>query len=348
MFNLWRSSSILERMSMSFILICAMASVFAYLLITDTTHNANNQQLESALLPPFSKQQFIEIREEGSFHWFHGYKGSLTTAPLLEVLAVDQEIGRLEYSDQLGNTQFLTHARFKGKNLTEITDLYIKEHWFVCGTDRYGRDVLSRILLGIRISLLAGCIAVFIATVIGVLIGLLSGYFGGWIDKATMFVINSLWAFPTILFVFAIVMAFGRSISIIFIAVGCTLWIDVARLIRGKTKQLKEETYVKAAQSYGASAFRIAFRHILPNTLGPLLVLTAANFAIAILIEAGLSYLGFGVSPPTPSLGNMLNENYGFALSGILFLAIIPAVVIMLLVLSFNFTSQAIRNYIAQ
>jgi len=146
------------------------------------------------------------------------------------------------------------------------------------------------------------------------------------------------------LLVFDIVLAFGRGVGIIFLAVGLTMWVDVARIVRGQVLKTKQEQYIVAARSLGYGSLRVIFKHILPNIIGPILVIAAANFATAILLEAGLSYLGFGIKPPAPSIGNMLNENYGYALSNKPFLAIVPAVTIMLLVLSFNLVGSGLRD----
>ena len=220
----------------------------------------------------------------------------------------------------------------------------IFEKTFYLGTDNFGRDTLSRLILGVRISLLVGLIAVIISLTIGILLGALAGYFGGRIDDAIMLVINTVWSIPTILLVFAIVLAFGRGIGIIFLAVGFTMWVDVARLVRGQVMSLKQIQFVEAAQSMGFGTSRILLRHILPNILGPVMVVAASNFATAILIESGLSYLGFGIQPPTPSWGTMLNENYGYAIGGKPMLAMIPAVAIMVMVLAFNLVGNGFRD----
>ena len=220
----------------------------------------------------------------------------------------------------------------------------IFEKTFYLGTDNFGRDTLSRLILGVRISLLVGLIAVIISLTIGILLGALAGYFGGRIDDMIMLVINTVWSIPTILLVFAIVLAFGRGIGIIFLAVGLTMWVDVARLVRGQVMSLKQIQFVEAAQSMGFGTSRILLRHILPNILGPVMVVAASNFATAILIESGLSYLGFGIQPPTPSWGTMLNENYGYAIGGKPMLALIPAVAIMLMVLAFNLVGNGFRD----
>lgn len=230
------------------------------------------------------------------------------------------------------------------EGVTQSVENQIVTNKFRLGTDNFGRDTLSRLILGVRISLLVGLIAVIISLTIGIFLGALSGYFGGRVDEAIMLIINTVWSIPTILLVFAIVLAFGKSIGIIFLAVGLTMWVDVARLVRGQVMSLKEIQFVEAAQSMGFGTWRILTRHILPNILGPVMVVAASNFATAILIESGLSYLGFGIQPPTPSWGTMLNENYGYAIGGKPFLALIPAVAIMLMVLAFNLVGNGFRD----
>lgn len=242
---------------------------------------------------------------------------------------------------------------FDLKNQTQTVDAeqvkkqvnnQVFEKTFYLGTDNFGRDTLSRLILGVRISLLVGLIAVIISLTIGILLGALAGYFGGRIDDTIMLLINTVWSIPTILLVFAIVLAFGRGIGIIFLAVGLTMWVDVARLVRGQVMSLKQIQFVEAAQSMGFGTSRILLRHILPNILGPAMVVAASNFATAILIESGLSYLGFGIQPPTPSWGTMLNENYGYAIGGKPMLALIPALAIMVMVLAFNLVGNGFRD----
>jgi peptide/nickel transport system permease protein len=230
------------------------------------------------------------------------------------------------------------------EGVTQKVENQIVTKKFRLGTDNFGRDTLSRLILGVRISLLVGLIAVIISLTIGIFLGALAGYFGGRIDEGIMLIINTVWSIPTILLVFAIVLAFGKSIGIIFLAVGLTMWVDVARLVRGQVMSLKQIPFIEAAQSMGFGTWRILSRHILPNILGPVMVVAASNFATAILIESGLSYLGFGIQPPTPSWGTMLNENYGYAIGGKPFLALVPAVAIMLMVLAFNLVGNGFRD----
>ena len=275
-------------------------------------------------------------------------KGSLRNFHLVDVVyAIDPNNVSFQYKE--GHINFKTSDGFN--QVTSLFDLekvirkdLMIEKTYLLGTDLYGRDMLSRLLLGVRISLLVGLIAVGISLTIGLLLGSLAGYFGGRIDDFIMLLINTVWSIPTLLLVFAIVLALGRGIGIIFLAVGLTMWVDVARIVRVQIMSLKEIQYVEAAKSMGFKTWRIIIRHILPNILGPVMVIAAANFAMAILIEAGLSYLGFGIKPPTPSWGTMLNENYGYALSGKPFLALIPALAIMLMVLAFNLVGNGFRD----
>jgi len=222
------------------------------------------------------------------------------------------------------------------KNITEKT--------FLLGTDKFGRDMLSRLVIGVRISLSVGLIAVIISLIIGVTMGALAGYFRGVLDDVIMWFINVIWSVPTLLLVFAMTLALGKGFWQIFIAVGLTMWVEAARIVRGQFMSLREMQYVEAAHSLGYSHFRTIMYHILPNTVGPLAVIAATNFASAIIVEAGLSFLGIGVQPPKPSWGGMLNENYGYIIGENPFLAIIPGIAIMIMVLAFNFVGNGLRD----
>jgi peptide/nickel transport system permease protein len=215
---------------------------------------------------------------------------------------------------------------------------------FYLGTDKYGRDILSRLLVGVRVSLSVGLITVIISLTIGILLGALAGYFRGSIDNAIMWLINVIWSIPTLLLVFAITLLLGKGYWQVFIAIGLTMWVNVARIIRGQVLSVREMEYVEAARALGFSDTRIIFKHILPNVLGPVLVVAAANFASAIVIEAGLSFLGVGVQPPQPSWGLMIKENYNFIITHNPMLALAPGFAIMLLVLAFNLLGSGLRD----
>jgi len=220
----------------------------------------------------------------------------------------------------------------------------IKTQTFWVGTDKYGRDILSRLLIGVRVSLAVGLVTVLLSLTVGVLLGALAGYFRGRVDEIILWLVNVIWSIPTLLLVFAIMLVLGKGFWQVFIAIGLTLWVNVARIIRGQVLAAREREYVEAARALGYSHSRILFRHILPNVMGPVWVVAASNFASAIVIEAGLSFLGVGVQPPQPSWGLMIKENYNFIITHNPMLALAPGLAIMLLVLAFNMLGNGLRD----
>lgn len=217
-----------------------------------------------------------------------------------------------------------------------------RTYWL--GTDQFGRDMLSRLMAGTIISLSVGFIAVFISLVIGILLGALAGYFRGWLDDVVMWLINVVWSIPTLLLVIAITFVLGKGFWQIFVAVGLTMWVEVARVVRGQVMGLREKEYIEAGRALGYSSRRIIYRHILPNITGPVIVIAAANFGYAILMEAGLSFLGIGLQPPMTSWGRMIKEHYGFIMTDEAYLAISPGIAIMLLVLAFMLVGNGLRD----
>ena len=215
---------------------------------------------------------------------------------------------------------------------------------FYFGTDKFGRDVLSRIIIGSRISFSIGFVSVFISLLIGLILGCIAGYYSGYPDRIIMWIINVTWSIPTLLLVIAITLALGKGFWQVFIAVGLTMWVEVARIVRGQIKQFKERQFVIAAKVMGYNDFRIITKHILPNIYSPLIVISAANFASAILIESGLSFLGLGAQPPMTSWGLMIKDHYNYIILGEPFLAIIPGVCIMLLVCAFMLFGNSLRD----
>ncbi|MCC6279731.1 MAG: ABC transporter permease [Saprospiraceae bacterium] len=366
---------------LGFIVLAAGIAVFGYLLAPDDAPDANTQMVELALQEPGFRAELLPVflaRDPEKAGWFSGILfGKESAVRLIPIqagtlqLRADsvyfQRVGaknKVESThlvtlfsslrdsiQKTGDTFVFTNASGQQQRLERAALLrqfqnntVVEQRTFWLGADKYGRCILSRLLLGFRISLLVGGIAVLISLTIGLFIGALGGYFGGRVDDAVMLLVNTVWSIPTLLLVFAIVLALGRGIGIIFLAVGLTMWVDVARVVRGQVLALRDLPFVEAAQSMGFSAGRIIFRHILPNLMGPVLVVAAGNFATAVLVESGLSYLGFGVQPPAPSWGTMLNENYGYALGGKPLLAIAPALAIAAMVLAFNLVGNGLRD----
>lgn len=248
----------------------------------------------------------------------------------------------ISYLDLQGKLQTISNkdliAEFESENIDRRT------HWL--GTDKSGRDILSRLLFGTRISLGIGFVSVLIALIVGVTFGAVAGFFGGIIDKFLMWLMTVVWSIPGIMLVIAISLALhSRGIWVAFVAVGLTMWVEVARVVRGQILSIKEKLYVEAATALGIGNMRIIFVHILPNIMGPLIVIATANFASAILIEAGLSFLGMGVQPPMPSWGMMVNEGYNSNWeSDGGYLVLMPSLCICLLVLAFNLFGNGLRD----
>jgi peptide/nickel transport system permease protein len=234
------------------------------------------------------------------------------------------------------------------RSIADLQEEILKERIvtrrFILGTDQFGRDMLSRLLIGTRVSLSVGFISVFISLVIGILLGALAGFFRGRTDEVIIWFINVVWSIPTLLLVIAITFALGKGFWQVFIAVGLTMWVEVARVVRGQIISIREKEFVEAGKALGFRNSRIIVRHILPNVMAPVIVISAANFASAILIEAGLSFLGIGVQPPMPSWGSMIRENYAYIILDSAYLAILPGIAIMIMVLAFMLIGNALRD----
>lgn len=326
------------------ILLSALLFIFAYILAPDNTPYANTIIPEIGSRKPGFRMQFLLVKKEREAahsniiaSLFSGRESETLPVPVLRYRRTGDSITVWKFVDE-GITE---QRRYHVAQLAE-DPITTRSYWL--GTDKFGRDMLSRLIIGVRVSLSVGFIAVVISLTIGILLGAVAGYFRGWVDDVVMWLINVIWSIPTLLMVFAITIVLGKGFWQVFIAVGLTMWVNVARLVRGQVLAVRELEYVEAARALGFSGGRIIFHHILPNILGPVMVIAASNFAAAIVIESGLSFLGVGVQPPQPSWGLMIKENYNFIITNNPVLALAPGIAIMLLVLAFNLLGNGLRD----
>ena len=215
------------------------------------------------------------------------------------------------------------------------------QHLF--GTDKQGRDIFSRIIHGTRISMAVGFLSMTLTVLIGTAVGAVAGYYGGKTDTVLMRIVDTLWAFPTLLLLIIIMAAFGRGFINLLIAMSVTAWISAARLVRGQVMQLKGQAFVEAAQAMGVPSRQIITRHMLPNVVGPLMILFSFGVPAAIMAEAGLSFLGIGLVPPTPSWGVMLNDGFS-VLRALPHVVFFPSMIIIITMLAFLYLGDGLRD----
>jgi peptide/nickel transport system permease protein len=284
--------------SLCFVIFVGFMAIFAYVFAPDDSQYANQMHLSIHSKPPgFEVSMLIQPNASPNPQslidkLFFGDK-----YPAKEVPILSYQIQQKKLSYQPYNPTGLEGLE-KVIDLVAFPKVHVENKKFYLGTDKFGRDLLSRILVGARISFFIGFIAVSISLLLGLLLGSLAGYYGGRIDAMIMWLINVTWSIPTLLLVIAITLALGKGFWQVFIAVGLTMWVEVARVVRGEVMSVKEQQYITAARALGFSDFRIIFKHILPNIMAPVIVISAANFAAAILIESGLSFFGHWCTAP--------------------------------------------------
>jgi oligopeptide transport system permease protein len=236
---------------------------------------------------------------------------------------------------------YVSPYTFDKQDITAILEGPSREHWL--GTDSLGRDVFTRLLYGARTSLAVGIFTQVIILLIGIPIGAIAGSLGGKTDNLLMRFVDVMYAFPDILLIILLRAILGGSIFNIFLAIGLVSWVNVARLIRGQVLSLKQRDFVTAARAMGGSSGYRIMRHLIPNSLGPIIVLVTFSIPRAIFAEAALSYIGIGVKPPTPSWGTMIRDGYDVIFAAP-HLVIFPAIAIAILMLSFTFLGDGLRD----
>ncbi|MDQ3050747.1 MAG: ABC transporter permease [Bacteroidota bacterium] len=365
------------------IILATLVSIFSYLIIPDNTPDANEMNLSLSTLKPGSSvtvvQMPVAVKQDRQNFWsqiFYGKNPLYKNIPIDTFWVENDSLVLREFTGDAdlhsGITKYHLAKAFSGSdsfsvkgNLISLTNIHgetkeltvrdirnkllnerIVSKTFFLGTDRFGRDLFSRILAGTRVSMAVGLIAVVISLIIGIFLGALAGFFRGRTDDVIMWLINVVWSIPTLLLVIAITMALGKGFAQVFIAVGLTMWVEVARVVRGQIFSLREMEFVEAGRALGYTNTRIILKHVLPNILSPVIVIAASNFASAILLEAGLSFLGMGAQPPTPSWGMMIKENYGYIIVDAAYLAVYPGLAIMIMVLAFTWLGNGLRDAI--
>lgn len=326
------------------IVLAVIVAIFTYFISPDKSPYANRIIVEINGQHPGYQKAFLKLKKEkivSSTSFFKqlvsGKEDPYLFIPIDSYEKKGDSIIVQQYIDE-GVTERV------GYPVSQLAPDPVVNQKFFLGTDKYGRDIFSRIIAGTRVSLGVGLITVIISLSIGLILGSLAGYYRGRTDDIIMWFINVIWSIPTLLLVFAITLILGKGFWQVFIAVGLTMWVNVARLVRGQILGVRELEYVEATRALGFSSIRTIVRHIWPNIMGPVMVIAASNFASAIVIEAGLSFLGVGVQPPQPSWGLMIKENYNFIITENPMLALAPGFAIMLLVLAFNLLGNGLRD----
>ena len=312
-------------------------TLLAYAWVPDASPSANHMDLTVALLKPGSTVTELYV----------GDLPKRSVGGLVSGQALTQSIRVSRYfitSDTLVYQGLGPELDIQRKIYLNGNPVHEKQRTFWLGTDRFGRDYLSRLVVGGRVSLSVGFGGVFLSLLLGVFLGGLAGFVGGRFDRFFMWFVQVFWSIPSLLMALAVTLALGKGMTALYLAIGLTLWVEVARVVRGQVMGIKELEFVTAARILGISTPGILVRHVLPQTLSTVIVLPAANFSTAILLESGLSFLGIGAQPPIPSWGGAVRDNYGFLIMDKAYLALLPGFLILVTVSAFMMAGQALRD----
>ncbi len=361
----WRRfrKNYLAFLGLGFLFLCTFLAIFSYFIIPDNTRNANFQVMEWTRNPPgFSgtlllRPQPNQMEENQSFFSFllQGKSDVYEPIPIqsptsfsflkdsISYSTMDGSFEKLSLASFFYSNPFYDEKNFQNENLFRQKFLLSRTYYF--GTDNYGRDVLSRLILGIRISLSVGFLAVALSLILGISLGAAAGFFGGWTDTLIMWFTSVIWSIPALLLAISLTFILEKGFTQVFVAIGFSMWVEVARMVRGQILSVRELQYVEAAKALGFNSFRTIAKHVLPNVINPVIIIAAANFASAILLEAGLSFLGVGVQSPVPSWGGMIRDGYTYIIfdSG-KWLALFPGMAIVFMVISLNLVGYGLRD----
>jgi peptide/nickel transport system permease protein len=337
--KLWQKTAF--KIGLIITLIFALPALLGYLITPDNTRDCNRIIPELANKPPGFTFTYILAGKPLPASFADYFTGAPSEGNFIACKLISQHGDSIHYISY-GETQIQSIA--KNTLIANADGGFEYRQTALLGTDRFGRDMLSRLIIGARVSLLVGLVSVIISLFIGTLIGMAAGYYGGRTDSILSWLIAVFWSIPTLLIALGLSFAFGKGLWQVLLATGLSTWVEVARVVRGQTLQLRQKEFILSSIITGFKPFYIMRKHILPNLKGTLTVMATTNFAAAILLESGLSFLGLGLAPPTPSWGMMVKEHLGNLVLDNAYLALVPGLAIMALVMAFNLMSMGLRD----
>jgi peptide/nickel transport system permease protein len=337
--RLWQKTAF--KIGLIITLIFALPALLGYLITPDNTRDCNRIIPELANKPPGFTFTYILAGKPLPSTFSDIFTGAPSEGNVMACELIRQDNDTVYYI-ACGETQIKSIA--KNSIIANANGGFEYRQTALLGTDRFGRDMLSRLIIGARVSLLVGLVSVIISLFIGTLIGMAAGYYGGRTDSILSWLIAVFWSIPTLLIALGLSFAFGKGLWQVLLATGLSTWVEVARVVRGQTLQLRQKEFILSSIITGFNPFYIMRKHILPNLKGTLTVMATTNFAAAILLESGLSFLGLGLAPPTPSWGMMVKEHLGNLVLDNAYLALVPGLAIMALVMAFNLMSMGLRD----